>query len=226
MHRMIQSVKQIARHEIAQFMNAALGVVQSVHGQNGESYYACTVKLRESAVVLPKVPIATGLSGVAALPRENDLVVVLFAGGDLHAPVVVGRLYNDQVKPPVHGPGELAVSLPGDEEADDKRLQLNVTTPGDGTRSIKIVLDGNVKVEVEVVDQEIRLQTQDAKLSLTQTGGSDGRAELSVGDSSVVIEQAGNVTVTASGKLTLKGNEVEISGDASIKVAAQTIDLN
>jgi hypothetical protein len=227
MHRVIQNIRRIARHELNQYPNAALGVVQSLHGRDdANAYHACTIKLRESGVVLPKVPIATGLIGAAALPLENDLVVVLFAGGDLHSPVVIGRLYDENVQPPKHAPGELVVSLPGDETADDKRLALTVKTPGDGTRSLKLVLDGNVKVELEILDQEIRLQAQDAKLSLKQTASSDGRVELSVADSSVVIEQSGDVTVTAKGKLTLKGSQVEISGDSSIKVAGQTIDLN
>jgi uncharacterized protein involved in type VI secretion and phage assembly len=226
MHRMVQSIRGIARHEVAMRSSSAYGVVQSVHGRNGDVYHACTVKLRESGLVLPKVPIATGLIGSASLPRQNDLVVILFIGGDLHAPVVVGRVYNEDVKPPKHAPGEVVVSLPGDEEEDDKRLELRITTPGDGTRSVKLVLDGNVKVEVEINDQQIRLQTQDAKFTLSQSGSSDGRAELAVANSSVVIEQSGDVTLTASGKLTLQGKQVEISGDTSIKVAGQTIDLN
>jgi uncharacterized protein involved in type VI secretion and phage assembly len=226
MHRLVQNIRDIARHEIAQHANAALGVVQSVHGRNGEVFHACTVKLRESGLVLPKVPLGTGLLGLCALPQQGDLVVVLSVGGDLHSPVVLGRLYNEQIKPPVHGPGELVVSLPADEEADDKRLLFTLKTPGDGTRSIKLVLDGDIKVEIEIEDQKLRLQCQDTKLSLEQTGSSDGRAELSVADSSVVIEQSGDVTVTAKGKLLLKGKEVEVSGDTSIKIAGQTIELN
>jgi uncharacterized protein involved in type VI secretion and phage assembly len=225
-HRFVQNVRNIARHELARHANAALGVVQSVHGRNGDTFHACTVELRESGLVLPKVPLATGLLGLAALPEQGDLVVVLFLGGDLHAPVVLGRLYNEQVKPPVHGPGEVVVSLPANEEADDKRLQFTLKTPGDGTRALKLVLDGNVKVELEISDQEIRLQTQDAKLSLKQTSGSDGRAELDVAGSSIVVDQSGDVTVTAKGKLLLKGKEVEVSGDTTIKIAGQTIELN
>ena len=58
--------------------------------------------------------------------------MVGFLGGDLHGPVVLGRLYNEQVAPPEHGPGQVVVALPGDETADDKRLVLTVDTPGTG----------------------------------------------------------------------------------------------
>jgi uncharacterized protein involved in type VI secretion and phage assembly len=226
MHRVVQTIRQVARHELDQRWSASLGVVKSVHGANGESNYACSVQLRESGLVLPKVPIATGLIGSAALPREKDLVVVVFAGGDLHAPVVIGRLYNEAVAPPKNDPGELVAVLPGDEQASDKRLELRVKTPGDGTRSIDIVLDGAVKIELSVNDQGLRLQAQDTSLNLTQSSSSDGKAELKVGDNKVVIEQSGNITIEATGTLKLKAAKIELSGDATVKIAGQTIDLN
>lgn len=226
MHRVVHTMRQVARHEIEQHWGASLGVVTSLHGANGEKRYACTVQLRESGLVLPKVPIATGLIGTAALPREQDLVVVLFVGGDSHAPVVVGRLYNEVVEPPANEPGELVAVLPGDETAPDQRLELRVKTPGDGTRSLHLTLDGSVKVELVVDDGGLRLQAQDTRLSLTQSSASDGKAELQVGGSKVVVEQGGDVTIEAAGTLKLKASTIEISGDASVKIVGQTIDLN
>lgn len=226
MHRMVDTIRRIARHEMAQQNVAALAVVKSVHNRGAGNEYSCTVVLRETGIVLPKVPIATHLIGLASLPREADLVVVLFVGGDLHAPVVVGRLYNEVVAPPEHEPGEYVTSLPGDETDAKKNLQLRVKTPGDGTRRVSLVLDGDVKVEIEISDEGVRVQAKEAKLTVTQKGSSDGKIELEVGKSKVTVEQGGNVTVEAEKKLTLKGSEVEISGETSVKVAGQTIDLN
>jgi uncharacterized protein involved in type VI secretion and phage assembly len=226
MHRVVQTIRHIARHELDQRWHTSLGVVKAVHGANGDAYYACTVELRESRLVLPKVPIATGVIGLTVLPRENDLVVVLFVGGDLHAPIVIGRLYNEEVAPPAHEPGEVVTILPGDEDSTEKRLELRIKTPGDGSRTLDLVLDGSVKVALSVNDESITLQVQDTKLRLRQTSSSDGKAELQVGDSRVVIEQGGNITIEAANTLTLKAAKIEISGDATVKVAGQTIDLN
>jgi uncharacterized protein involved in type VI secretion and phage assembly len=226
MHRVVNAIRQVARHEVEQHWGPSLGVVTSLHGANGEKRYACTVQLRESGLVLPRVPIATGLIGTAALPREQDLVVVLFVGGDPHAPVVVGRLYSDVVEPPANEPGELVAVLPGDETSPDRRLELRVKTPGDGRRSLRLTLEGSVKVELVVDDGGLMLQAQDTRLRLTQTSGSDGRAELQVGDSKIVVEQGGDVTIEAAGTLKLKASTIEISGDAQVKIAGQTIDLN
>ena len=189
--------------------------------RNGGSAHACTVKLRETGIVLPRVPIATGVIGWAALPAEGDLVVVIFAGGDMHAPIVAGRLYNEAVSPPVHGPGEVVAVLPGGEEDATKSLQLTVKTPGDGSRALTLLLDGSVQVRVDVDDDGVRLKTQETELTL-----SDDKAELKVADASVTVKKGGDLTIEASGTLTLKGTKVEISGDASVKVAGQTIDLN
>jgi phage baseplate assembly protein gpV len=221
-HAIVHTIRDIARHEVEQRWNAALGVVTSVQATG----YTCTVELRESLLVLPEVPLATGLMGTAGLPAENDLVVVLFAGGDLHAPIVVGRLYNEKIAPPQNEAGEFVAALPAGETAADKRLDLRVKTPGDGSRTLTLTLDGSVKVELAVSNDGITLTTQDTSLALTQSSSSDGKAELKVGNSKVVIEQAGNVTVEAEGTLKLKASTIEISGDTSVKIAGQTVNLN
>lgn len=226
MHRVVHTIRQIARHEAAQHCFVSLGIVKSVHGANGEKSYACTVELRESGIVLPKVPIATGLIGTVALPREKDLVVVVFANGDLHNPIVVGRTYSDDVDPPKHDPGEFAALLPGDEPSSEKRVELRVKTPGDGTRSLSLLLDGSVKVELEIDDGGVRITAGDVQLNLTQSGASDGQAELKLGDSKILVEQSGDVTIEASGTLTLKGAQVEISGDTAVKIAGTEINMN
>ena len=223
---MVQTIQQIARHEVQQQHGAMLAVVKSVHGTNGTQEYACTVELREWGIVLPHVPIATSLIGVVALPRPDDLVLVVFAGGDIHAPVVVGRLYNEAVAPPPHEPGELVAVLPGGETAADKRLELRVQTPGDGTRAVSLVLDGKVKVELTIDDEGVQVQAQDAKIVVRQTGSSDGTVELSAGGSKITVEQSGNVSVEAESTLTLKATNIEIAADASVKISGQTVDLN
>jgi uncharacterized protein involved in type VI secretion and phage assembly len=221
-HAIVHTIRDIARHEVEQRWNTALGVVKSVQA----TAYTCTVELRESHLVLPEVPLATGLMGTVGLPAENDLVVVLFAGGDLHAPIVVGRLYNEKIAPPENGSGEFVVSLPPGETATDKLLDLRVKVPGDGSRALTLTLDGSVKIEVTVSNDGISLAAQDTSLTLTQSSSSDGKAELKVGNNKVLIEQSGNVTVEAEGTLKLKASTIEISGDTTVKIAAQTVNLN
>ena len=226
MQRAVQTIRNIARHEVEQRWTSTLALVKSVQGSSATKKYSCTIELRETGIVLPEVPIASGVIGAVSLPRENDLVVVLFPGGDLHGAVVVGRLYTEDVSPPTHGEGEFVLNLPGDEESTNKRLELRVKTPGDGSRKLSLTLDGSVKVELAIDDESIQLKTQDTQLTLTQTGSSDGKAILKAGDSKVTLDQAGDVTIEATGTLKLKASKIELAGDTSIKIAGQTIELN
>jgi uncharacterized protein involved in type VI secretion and phage assembly len=226
MQRAVQTIRSIARHEVQQRWISALALVKSVQGTNGTKNYSCTVELRETGIVLPEVPIATSVIGAVSLPRENDLVLVMFPGGDVHGAVVIGRLYNEEVSPPKHGEGEFVTVLPGDEESEDKRLELRVKTPGDGTRNLTLTLAGSVKVELIVDDEGIQLKAQDTQLTLKQTGSSDGKAELKVGDCKVTMEQGGDVSIEATGTLTLKASKIDLSGDTSVKIAGQTVELN
>jgi uncharacterized protein involved in type VI secretion and phage assembly len=223
MHRMVHTIRQIARHEMAQQVGPALGIVKSIYTAQD---YSCTVKLRETGMVLPKVPLATDLIGLVAPPREDDLVVIVFLNGDIHAPVIVGRLYNETVAPPTHDAGQVVTVLPGGEEAPDKRLEMRIETPGDGSRTVRLTLDGSVKVQLEIKDDTVDLQAGEARLKLTQTSSTDGKAELSVADSKVVIEQSGNVSVEATGTLRLKASQIEISADSTVKIAGQVVNLN
>lgn len=222
----VQTMQRIARHEAGKVWAPALATVTSVHPGNGKPDYACTVRLRESGMVLPRVPIATGVVGVVALPSIDDLVVVLFIGGDLHAPVVVGRLYHRDLVPPEHGAGEVAGWLPGAGPAEDETIRFTVRTPDAGPRAIEVSIAGEVDVKIIVNEERIELQAGKTALTLLQTSGSDGRAELKVGDASVLIEQSGDVSIVATGALDLKAKEVRISGEASVKVTGQIIDLN
>jgi uncharacterized protein involved in type VI secretion and phage assembly len=222
----VGTVQRIARHEAAQLWAPALATVTSVPDSGDKPDYACTVRLRESGIVLPRVPIATGVVGVAAPPAVGDLVVVLFLGGDLHAPVVVGRLHHRDVPPPEHDAGDVVAWLPGAGTDESATLRIALHTPDGGPRSIEVGIAGDQDVTLSVDETRIEMAAGKAMLTLEQPGSSSGRATVKVGDSSVVIEQGGNVTITASGTLELKGADVKISGDASVKLTGQVIDLN
>ena len=226
MQEMVQTIRHIARHEVRQSWLPRLAVVKSVRNAAEGDAYACSVQLREDGIVLPEVPVATAMLGLTMLPREGDLVLVSFANGDLHAPFVVGCVYNEETTAAAHEPGELVLSLPGGEQAPDKRLDLRVKVLADGSRSLHLLLDGSVKVELEVTDEQVAVRAQEAQLLLRQSGASDGSAELSVAGSRLKIDQNGDVSIEAQGTLSLKATNIEISGDATVKIAGQTVDLN
>lgn len=219
-HTIVNTVRAVARDEVDRRPYVALGEVTSIHGAT--EAHACSVKLRESGVVLPKVPIAVGVLGYAALPEPGDLAVLVFAGGDLHAPVAVGFLYDDKTSPPDHNEHESIFAFPAGETDTTKILQIALKSPDPDTRSLVVTIDGSPKIEASILHDSIVLAAGDATLTLD--GG--GTGTFKVGDAKIELKKDGNMTIEASQKLTLKASEIEIKGDTTVKVAGQTIDLN
>jgi uncharacterized protein involved in type VI secretion and phage assembly len=226
MQEIVESIRTIARAEVTQQWPPALGVVSSVHTGNGVPELTCTVELRESGIVLPHVPIAVGTIGVASPPVEGDLVLVAFAGGRLEAPIVLGRLYDEKVDSPTNRPGQVVAWLPHAETDSTKRLEVTLDTPDGGPRTLTIGLDGDPAVTITVTDGSVSLTAGEASVKVSQSSSSDGAVEVVAGDAKLTLKQSGDISVEASGKLKLSGNDIEISGQSEVKIAGQTIKLN
>jgi phage baseplate assembly protein gpV len=225
--RLAEAVGVLARHEVARLRVCELGVVTSVFPNAGaDRDHACAVKLRDTGLVLPRVPVAVGITGAASLPAVGDLVAVVFVGGDLHAPLIVGRLYHDALEPPEHAQDETVLRLPAGETDPASRVDVVVAAPSASERRLELVIDGSATVEVRLTPGEIALTAGDAEVRLRQPGGSAGAAIVRVGESEVVIDGQGDVSVSAAGTLTLKATNVKIEGQVSVKITGQTVDVN
>src|SRR5262245_30021442 len=94
------SITRIARHEVNGRAFAGVGRVVDVFPANdGQQDHAVSVEMRDSKLVLPRVPIAVDAMGFAAIPAMDELVVILFLEGDHNAPVMIGRLYHPDKNP-------------------------------------------------------------------------------------------------------------------------------
>src|SRR5712691_5092594 len=76
METIVSTIQEIVRHELRQVRIAELGLVEDVfpHSGNGDSdNYGCDVRLKNSGLLLKRVPIAIGHIGTAAIPNKGDL---------------------------------------------------------------------------------------------------------------------------------------------------------
>ena len=217
---LFDSVARIARHESAARALPAVGKVTATFGGGGQPpEHAVSVELRDSGIVLPRVPIAVGALGVGALPATGELVVVAFLGGDLNAPVVVGRLYTDATPPPATATdGNLALALP----AGGGTPAMKLTVATDGKTGLLEV--GGEPVSVDVDDQHLTVKIGKLEVTVTKAGG--GRVDLKAGSTKVTLKQDGDLALKTSGKLKLEGNEVEIAAQGQVKVNGSTVKLN
>src|SRR5207247_11099594 len=99
MSTIVSTIQEIVRQELRSGRAVALGLVEAVfpHATGGDGdNYGCDVRLKNSGLVLRRVPVATGHVGTVAIPNVGDLVLVAFDKGDVNQPIVIGRLYNDR----------------------------------------------------------------------------------------------------------------------------------
>lgn len=218
MSNLIPTLRAIIREEIARLRLPALGIVTRVlprADDGSDDNHQINVRLRDSGLELQRVPYAVGRLGLSALPREGDLVVLAFIGGDLDAAIALGSVYDDTARPPV-GTAEEVVYQPPDDAADGVR-RLHVELPNGALLTVQDDL-----VTVEAGDTTVTLST-DGDVAVSAAGNlvlesrgdiklsADGKVEIAA-MSDVKISAATEATVEGNAGATLKGAQVKLAG--------------
>lgn len=191
-------IRAIVRDELKSVRLGDLAVVTSAfpHAAGDANNYECNVRLREGNLELRKVPIATPHVGMVSAPQVGDLVIVAYVGGDPNRAIVIGRLYSDQARPPVHKEKEWRVESP-------LQGQTSLAIDDKGTVVIKA---GETVVKVNK-DGKVEIKCSDCKIDAS------GKIELGEGElegKGVITEDShrcyftgarlvGSKTVTAKG---------------------------
>lgn len=224
-------LRRLIRHELDGRPQSALAVVDAVRHKSADSdpgNYDCSVHLHgRDEARYHHVPICTGHRGSVATPCVGDTVLLQFVGGDPQRPVIVGRLHDDQLRAPDHGPEELRTRLPADA-AEDERIDLRAAA-ADG-RTVEVLLGEDIAVRC--TDDRIELRHGARRCILD---GEAGSTTLAADGASLVLEDGGNVELSADGDLTIavKGSiaaeaqaqlDLNASGPATLKGA--TVDIN
>lgn len=221
-----ESIARIARHEAGARAVAGVGRVADVFPApegGAQPDHAVSVEMRDSGLVLPRVPVAVGALGSAAIPAVGDLVVLLFVEGDYNAPVVVGRLYHPDQEPPQHEEGEIVLRLPSGASEPNLNLVISGQQP-----SLRLELPGDVLLEAveEKVLVRVGPDQQEENMRVSVDGAGGGRAEIAAGNSKITLKKNGDISISASGKLKLEATEVEISGSAKVEVSGAQVEIN
>lgn len=198
---LFESIQQIVQDELQSVRTAELAVVQEQHPSDPDNY-ACTVVLRDSGIVLRNVPVATSRIGAVAIPAVGELVLVQFVGGDINAPVIVGRLYNDRDRPPENEDGRAVLHLPLGA-SDDSAVHIELKSGDARELSVKL---GSALTFVLRDDSPL--------------------VEIDAGQAKVTIERDGAVAVKTSGKLELKASEIKIEAQGKLTLKGATVNIN
>jgi phage baseplate assembly protein gpV len=228
----VDTIQEIIRHEMRSMRLAELGLVEAVYPHSSASdndNYGCDVRLKNSGLLLKRVPIATGHIGTAAIPNKGDLVLLTFDKGDVNQPIIIGRLYNDKDRPPLNNPDEIIFRLPL-AEADDKTVKAAIRNIKANSPPREILVEMPPKITVRITDGTVRATAGKTEMVMDQPDGSGGKVTVNAGrtkitmnqDGDLTIEAAGAMTLKASRDLTLQGQNVSIKGQIKTNIEAGT----
>lgn len=203
MDTIIGIMKKVAEQEAERIYTTELGVVTAVfpHASQGDKdNYQCSVKLKYrkqpdgSDFELRKVPVMTPHIGMANIPNVGDLVVLSFAGGNINAPIIMGRLYNDEDRPPENKEKEFVLrhSLKdGSTLKMDDQGVLTLSSPKD-------------KTTLELKDGAVTISTANAQVTVKIE---DGGLTIDTGSKPVTVKSMGEIKIgdAATSKIVVGG---------------------
>jgi uncharacterized protein involved in type VI secretion and phage assembly len=226
----INTIQEIIRHEMSRLRVADMGLVEEVypHSADGNNdNYGCDVRLKNSGLLLKRVPLTIGHIGTAAIPNKGDLVLLAFDKGDVNQPIIIGRLYNEKQRPPLNNTDEIVFRLPL-AEADDKTIKGALRNHQSGSPPRELVFEMPPKITLRVTDGTVRATAGKTEMKLDQPGGGGGTVTVFAGstkitmnqDGDVVIEAAADMTLKATGDLKIEGRNVKIEGQQNTDIKA------
>ena len=232
MSTIVSTIQEIIRQELRSVRVAELGIVEAVYPHSSSSdkdNYGCDVRLKNSALLLKRVPVATGHIGTVAIPNLGDLVLLAFDKGDVNQPLVIGRLYNDADRPPLNNPDEVIFRLPLAKD-DDKTIKAAIRNHQDQSPPREMIFEMPPKITVRITDGTVRATAGKTEMKLDQPNGSGGTVTVVTGRTKITMNQDGDVTVEAAGAMTLKaagdlsleGMNVSIKGKMKTDIEAGT----
>ncbi|MBW4710442.1 hypothetical protein KX928_21845 [Roseobacter sp. YSTF-M11] len=211
----VSTIQAIVRRELDALRVTEIGVVTEVHphADAGDSdNYSCDVRLKNSGLELTRVPVATGHIGTVAIPNLGDLVLLAFDRGNINQPIITGRLYNDEDRPPINTSDEVIFRLPL-EAGDTETIKAAIRNHQSASPPRELIIEMAPKITLRITDGTVRATAGPSELFIDQTGASGGTVTVVTGGTKITLDQDGDATVEAVGALTMKAQrDVTIEG--------------
>lgn len=242
MDSIVSVMKKVAEKEAQKIYTTELGIVTSVFphtAENDKDNYQCSVQLKNkkqpdgSDFELRKVPLLTQHLGLVNIPKVGDLVLVTFVGGNLNAPIIIGRLYNDEDRPPINQEQEFLLQH-NLEEGGSLKIDAEgvITLTSKNEENVITVKDEEItaareKASVTVKNEEIVTATD--KASITVKGGDvtlkNEQCQVVLSGSNITIDNGSCKITIAGGGITLDAGTSNVtvkSTGGSIKIGDAT----
>lgn len=208
MSGIVEIIRRVVKQELARNRASLLGVVTAVYphqSEDDDNNYEADVRLKHENLELRRVPLSVGHVGIAAPPRVGDLVLVQFLNGDSNQPLVTGRFYHADERPPLHREDEIL-------------FEQRVT---DGTLNhLRFTPNGSILLQREVTEQEE--DDSEAKATI-KIDGPSGDIAITSGEAIVItLKHDGEIQITADEKpIKVNGKDITVDCDTMKVTAAQ-----
>lgn len=245
MSSIIETIRKVVAAELKKMHFTELGVVTSIfpHEDDGDNdNYECNVLLKNRDLELRKVPISTQHIGLTYTPKIDDLVLITFLNGDFNAPIITGRMYDDDARPPANKDGEIVYVAPYDVADDIRRLHVElpsgiiisvnddlvnieagktvVAINRDG--DVAITSEANVNIEsigdMSLVGDNVSIESKN-KFKLK--AGTEAKIE----STNPMELKASEVTMESQGALSVKGMDISVEGSTSMELKGLKVDV-
>ena len=223
MSSIVSTIQQIVRQELGAVRLVELGLVEAVYPHSGDSdndNYGCDVRLKNSGLLLKRVPIATGHIGSVAIPNQGDLVLVAFDRGEVNQPIVIGRLYSDDDRPPPNKPDEMILRLPL-EATDSESILGAIRNHRDQSPPREVVLEMPPNLTVRITDGTVTATAGHTEMKLDNPNAGGGTVTVTAGATKITMNQDGDLSIESSGATSIKAN-----GNLSLEATAIDIKAN
>ncbi|MGF1728295.1 type VI secretion system Vgr family protein [Photobacterium kasasachensis] len=188
-------------------------------------------------------PTASNGFGVQFIPRIGDEVLVSFIDGDPDRPVISGSIYNGKNKPPYstatqsgiktrttpNGSSDTANELRFEDKKDNEEifLQAEKDFVVNVKNDLKQTVTGLASLESE---KTVGWKSKEAmSLESEDQISASAKKELSLESDASITSKAGkNAEISASSKVTVDGQSIDISGQTKItlSVGSSSIELS
>lgn len=214
--RAVEVIRKIAEDEAKKLYIVELGIVTSIfpHSrENDKDNYECNVKLKNRDLELRKVPIATQHMGLTYVPNVGDLVLLAFVNGNIHGPVVIGRLYNDEYRPPVNNAGEIVFESPDPKKAGVRRLYMKFPSG----------------IVVTITDEELKAEVGKSVVTIKTDGdvAIESNAKLEIKAKGDLEFSAQNIKIESQQAINLKaGTTAKVEASATLDIKGAMVNIN
>jgi phage baseplate assembly protein V len=211
MSELIHTLRAIVRDELSRIRTSEMGIVVAVYPNDADgNNHQVDVRLRNSGVELKRAPVIVQRYGMSALPNVGDAVLVVFLGGDLNAPMVVGCVYNEEHNPPQAAAAEVVYQIP--DEGGERHLYVEL--PSGMTITVN-----DESIQISAGGTEVQLE-QDGDVKVSSAANIQLQAQ---GD--ISLEASGNLNLKAAQELKLQGMNVTNQADAQLECKGAIVKL-